>query len=427
MQSRLEKLMQQLPPETDAAVIQSDVNRRYFTGMQSSAGTVVCFRDAAYLIIDFRYIEKARECVKDCTVIEQHDLFAQLQELFQKHSAKTVSVEAMEMTLSQFSKLKQQLGNLVRLDYSDTLSRVIYACRTVKSEEEIDKIRRAQRIAEIAFADICNFLRPGISERDVMLRLNQTMMENGSEGESFPTIALTGSATSMPHGVPSAQRIVQSGDFVLMDYGAMVDGYHSDMTRTVCVGKPSERMQQVYDIVLKAQAAGIVGAKPGITGRDMDKLARDIIEEAGYGDNFGHSLGHGVGLEIHEFPNASPGTLAKLETGNVVTVEPGIYLPGRIRRAHRGFCGHSGKRLRESDRGAETADGAVRFFRRKRKFFCGKSCKTAIMLYNKFKQCFLWGFSAWTQGVSCRCMKYRETGERVPTAENTRKGSTPIP
>ena len=156
------------------------------------------------------------------------------------------------------------------------------------------------------------------------------MMENGSEGESFPTIALTGSATSMPHGVPSAQRIVQSGDFVLMDYGAMVDGYHSDMTRTVCVGKPSERMQQVYDIVLKAQAAGIVGAKPGITGRDMDKLARDIIEEAGYGDNFGHSLGHGVGLEIHEFPNASPGTLAKLETGNVVTVEPGIYLPGEF-------------------------------------------------------------------------------------------------
>ena len=249
MQSRLEKLMQQMPPETDAAVIQSDVNRRYFTGMQSSAGTVVCFRDAAYLIIDFRYIEKARECVKDCTVIEQHDLFAQLRELFQKHSAKTVSVEAMEMTLSQFSKLKQQLGNLVRLDYSDTLSRVIYACRTVKSEEEIDKIRRAQRIAEIAFADICNFLRPGISERDVMLRLNQTMMENGSEGESFPTIVLTGSATSMPHGVPSAQRIVQSGDFVLMDYGAMVDGYHSDMTRTVCVGKPSEKMQQVYDIV----------------------------------------------------------------------------------------------------------------------------------------------------------------------------------
>ena len=125
----------------------------------------------------------------------------------------------MTMTLSQFSKLKQQLGNQVQLDQSDALSRAIFACRTVKTEAEIDKIRKAQRIAEIAFADICNFLRAGISERDVMLRLNQTMMEHGSEGESFPTIALAGSATSMPHGVPSAQRIIQDGDFVLMDYG----------------------------------------------------------------------------------------------------------------------------------------------------------------------------------------------------------------
>ena len=134
----------------------------------------------------------------------------------------------------------------------------------------------------------------------------------------------------MPHGVPSAQRIIRDGDFVLMDYGAMVDGYHSDMTRTVCVGQPSEKMQQVYNIVLKAQAAGINGAKPGITGREMDKLARDIIDEAGYGDAFGHSLGHGVGLEIHEFPNASPATQTKLEAGNVVTVEPGIYLSGEF-------------------------------------------------------------------------------------------------
>lgn len=330
MQKRMETLMQKLPAGTDAALIQSDVNRRYLTGMQSSAGTVLCFRDGAYLIIDFRYIEKARECVKNCTVLEQHDLYEQIRELLRKHNARTLSVESMTMTLSQFSKLKQQLGNQVQLDQSDALSRAIFACRTVKTEAEIDKIRKAQRIAEIAFADICNFLRAGISERDVMLRLNQTMMEHGSQGESFPTIALAGSATSMPHGVPSAQRIIQDGDFVLMDYGAIVDGYHSDMTRTVCVGQPSEKMQQVYNIVLKAQAVGIDGAKPGITGREMDKLARDIIDEAGYGDAFGHSLGHGVGLEIHEFPNASPATQTKLEAGNVVTVEPGIYLSGEF-------------------------------------------------------------------------------------------------
>lgn len=192
MQKRMETLMQKLPAGTDAALIQSDVNRRYLTGMQSSAGTVLCFRDGAYLIIDFRYIEKARECVKNCTVLEQHDLYEQIRELLRKHNARTLSVESMTMTLSQFSKLKQQLGNQVQLDQSDALSRAIFACRTVKTEAEIDKIRKAQRIAEIAFADICNFLRAGISERDVMLRLNQTMMEHGSEGESFPTIATGG-------------------------------------------------------------------------------------------------------------------------------------------------------------------------------------------------------------------------------------------
>ena len=330
MMSRIAVLMQKLPLETDAALIQSDVNRRYFTGMQSSAGTVLCFRDAAYLLIDFRYIEKAKQCVKECTVIEQHDLQEQIRELLQKHNARTLSVESMTMTLSQFSKLKKSLGSRVQLDCSDTLSRVIYDCRTVKSDEEIEKIRSAQRIAEIAFEDILTFLRPGVSERDVMLRLNQTMMEHGSDGESFPTIALTGTATSMPHGVPSADRLVQEGDFVLMDYGATVDGYHSDMTRTVCVGQPSEKMQMVYETVYLAQAAALRAAKAGMTGRELDKCARDVIEEAGYGVNFGHSLGHGVGLEIHEYPNASPGSQRALEPGNVVTVEPGIYLPGEF-------------------------------------------------------------------------------------------------
>lgn len=330
MLNRIAALMQRLPAGTDAALIQSDVNRRYFTGMLSSAGTVLCFRDCAYFIIDFRYIEKARAVVKNCTVLEQHDLLEQVRRLLEEHQAKTVAVESMTMTLNQFSKLKKSLGSRLRLDYSDTLSRAIYACRTVKSEAELEKIQAAQRIAEIAFTDILNFLRPGISERDVMLRLNQTMMEHGSDGESFPTIALTGTATSMPHGVPSAERLIQEGDFVLMDYGATVEGYHSDMTRTVAVGQPSEKMRQIYETVLSAQKTAIAGAKAGITGRELDKYARGIIEEAGYGEQFGHSTGHGVGLEIHEFPNASPGTAVELEPGNVVTVEPGIYLPGEF-------------------------------------------------------------------------------------------------
>ena len=169
----------------------------------------------------------------------------------------------------------------------------------------------------------------GVTEKELSAKLVCYMTQEGADAQPNGILLISGPRTSLLHGVASSKAI-EYGDFVLMDYGAMVDGYHSDMTRTVCVGQPSEKMQQVYNIVLKAQAAGIDGAKPGITGREMDKLARDIIDEAGYGDAFGHSLGHGVGLEIHEFPNASPATQTKLEAGNVVTVEPGIYLSGEF-------------------------------------------------------------------------------------------------
>lgn len=146
---------------------------------------------------------------------------------------------------------------------------------------------------------------------------------------SFPTIALTGARTSMPHGVPS-DTAVQAGDFVLMDFGAVVNGYHSDMTRTVCVGKPTEKMKTVYGIVQHAQAAALKAAKAGMTGKALDAIARDIITEAGYGKQFGHSLGHGVGMEIHEAPNAAPSANTVLQAGNIVTIEPGIYLPGEF-------------------------------------------------------------------------------------------------
>lgn len=330
MSNPIQKLMGLLPARIDCAIIQSDVNRRYFTGMRSSAGTVVCFREVSYLIIDFRYIEKARQCVTNCRVIEQHDLMFQIQELLRKHGAKTAAVESMTMTLHDFAVLQRALEKQVQLDRSDVLSRAIYDCRTVKTPEEIEKIRKAQRIAEAALAETLNYIRVGVSERDIMLYLNHAMLQRGSEGESFPTIALTGARTSMPHGVPTEEAKVQSGDFVLMDFGAMVDGYHSDMTRTVCVGQPTERMREVYGVVLRAQEETLRLAKVGVTGRDMDACARKIITDAGYGDNFGHSLGHGVGMEIHEYPNASPASQVVMAEGNVVTVEPGIYLPGEF-------------------------------------------------------------------------------------------------
>lgn len=322
--------MGMLPDEIDCAIIDSDINRRYFTGMLSSAGTLVVFREKAYLIIDFRYIEKARNTVKSCEIILQEELYSQIKKLLIKHGAEKVALESMEVSLSKYEQLCEKLGDTAEFDVSNDLSRAIYACRTVKEPEEIEKMRTAQKLAEEAFDHILGFIREGVTERDIQLELDFKMQRLGAEELSFPTIALTGTSTSMPHGVPSADRKVQKGDFVLMDFGAVVDGYHSDMTRTVAVGNISDEMVRVYNIVLEAQEKALMAARAGITGQQLDAVAREHIVKAGYGENFGHSLGHGVGMEIHEYPNASPKAKQPLCSGNIVTVEPGIYLPGKF-------------------------------------------------------------------------------------------------
>lgn len=326
MKERLERLVQRL--KTDCALVTDDINRRYLTGMKSSAGYVLVFPEKSYLIIDFRYLEKARETVRHCEVVPQEERFLkQLQTLMEQHGAKTCALESMSLTLQRaegFRKLKS-----VEFITDDTLSQALYDLRTVKSPEELVKIRAAQQLAEAALEHLYEQLRPGMTEREAALTLDFYMRRNGAEDISFDTIALTGAHTSMPHGVPD-DREIRSGDFVLMDFGAVVDGYHSDMTRTVCVGEPTEEMREIYHIVRTAQEAALAAARPGITGKELDACARDIISAAGYGEAFGHSLGHGVGMEIHEFPVASAHRETVLEPGNVVTIEPGIYLPGKF-------------------------------------------------------------------------------------------------
>lgn len=323
--SKFEKLMQVLPEGIDAAIITDDINRRYFTGMKSSAGTVLVFRDKAYLVIDFRYIEKATKTVKDAEVILQGRLYDQINELLEKHGAKTLAIESATMTVASLNLLKARI-TAAEVVASDELSNAITQLRIVKTQDEIDKIIKAQRIAEAAFEDVLNFIRPGVTEREIGLRLDYYMLSHGAEALSFDTIALTGANTSLPHGVPG-ETVVENGMFVLMDYGAMYDGYHSDMTRTVCVGKPTEKMELVYNTVLKAQLDALDAIKVGVIGKDIDKIARDVITNAGYGDKFGHSLGHGVGVEIHEAPNAAPSSEHIFKENMIVTVEPGIYLP----------------------------------------------------------------------------------------------------
>lgn len=329
MKTRIERLTSLLLNKADCALITDDINRRYLTGMKSSAGYVLVFPEQAYLVIDFRYIEKARELVKHCEVIEQEkDIFVQLKTILQTHGAKTIAVESDSMTLQELERFRKSLKNFEFLT-DNLLSQALYDLRTVKSPEEIQKMKSAQELAENALYSLLEQLHAGMTEREVALALDFHMRKHGAEDLSFETIALTGTHTSMPHGVPDDRKIKEN-DFVLMDFGAVVDGYHSDMTRTVCVGQPSEEMKKIYEIVCHAQNMAKESAKAGISGKDLDAVARNVITEAGYGKQFGHSLGHGVGMEIHEFPVAGPACSQILEAGNVVTIEPGIYLPGKF-------------------------------------------------------------------------------------------------
>nr|MDE6591657.1 aminopeptidase P family protein [Oscillospiraceae bacterium] len=329
-ESRLQRLCAALP-EGVCGIIADDINRRYFTGMKSSAGVVAVFKDAAYLVIDFRYIEKARETVTGCEVIEQKKLYEQLGELIKKHGAKEIWAERDKITLSAFDRMKKGLAHsgaleaqAAQLTDGGDLSGIIEKMRRIKSPSEIETIIKAQRIAENAFENILDFIRPGVTEKDIAIRLNFHMLKNGAEDISFETIALRGENTSMPHGVPSDSP-VQTGDFVLMDFGAVYEGYHSDMTRTVAVGNVTEEMEEVYNIVLTAQEMALQAVKQGITGKELDNVARSYISEKGYGEKFGHGLGHCVGLEIHESPAANTRDETPLEENMIITIEPGIY------------------------------------------------------------------------------------------------------
>ena len=234
----------------------------------------------------------------------------------------------ISLSVSLLSQLRKILLP-VKITPSQRLENTINQLRSVKTSDEIESIKKAQAIAEEAFNHILTFIKPGVTEKQIALELDFYMLSHGAEALSFETIAVTGEKTSMPHGVPD-DVIVKEGDLVTMDFGAVYKGYHSDMTRTVAVGKASDEQKKIYDVVLSAQKNALSVLKKGLPCAEADKAARSIIEEAGYGEYFGHGTGHGVGVEIHEGPNLSPRSTQKLQAGNVVTVEPGIYIPEKF-------------------------------------------------------------------------------------------------
>ena len=320
----LSEFINKLPKNVDGTLIVSPENRRYFTGFDASDGFLFATRNGSVFLTDSRYIEAAKDKIVCCDVEEQKE---KLIEYAKRFDCKTLAVEADRLTVSQLKNLRKALHG-IKLTTVGT-DKIIDSLRAVKTDKEIENICKAQRIAEAAFDHILGFIKVGVTEKEVALELDHYMLSHGAEGLSFETIAISGANTSKPHGVPTDKKI-EPGDFVTMDYGAVVNGYHSDMTRTVAVGTASDEQKKIYKIVLEAQLAALRVLKSGVKCSDADKAARDVITEAGYGEYFRHSTGHGVGIEIHEKPFVSPKSAAVLRSGNVVTDEPGIYIPGKF-------------------------------------------------------------------------------------------------
>lgn len=299
---------------------------RYLTGFDYEDGGVLLTADTAYLLTDSRYIEAAKAEVQGMQCISCKGLLKTAEMLLAENDIQKLYIE-QSVSLAQLHRL-QKLAVQVVAD--DTLETALAKARLVKDAEEIACLKQAQAITEKGFEHILPFIKAGVTEKQVALELEFFMRQNGADGVSFPFIVVSGTNTSRPHGVP-ADKPIENGDFVTMDFGALYRGYHADMTRTVAVGEISDLQKNVYETVLRAQKAVFCGIRAGVSNRAADALARDVIEAAGYGENFGHGTGHGVGVEIHEAPRLSPlAPETPLSAGTVVTVEPGIYLEGQF-------------------------------------------------------------------------------------------------
>jgi Xaa-Pro aminopeptidase len=328
MDNKLSALAAGLPDSVDAVLLTSDINRRYYTGFPSSAGTVILTRDQAYLIIDSRYHGAAVSAVKNAAVILQDKLFEQIAQLLEKHGVKNLGIEEQQVSLAEFEVFKEKLP-AVHILHDAGISGLINKQRRKKTQSELDNMRKAQDLADQTFAYILGYIRPGLSEKDIALEMEFYSRRNGSEEASFSFIVASGENSAVPHAVPG-DRTIRNGDFIVFDFGCVINGYHSDMTRTVGVGAVSEKQKHVYETVLRAQRAAMEVIKPGAACAAVDKAARDLIDSAGYKGLFGHGLGHSLGLEIHEPPNFNPSSDVVLEPGFVLSVEPGIYIPGEF-------------------------------------------------------------------------------------------------
>ena len=329
--SRLEKIAAMLREnQLDAVVLTHGDNLVYATAMPGIEGVAVITADSeGWLFTDSRYIEDAtaRVAPQGWHVIMPETGYptpACAEQVVRDKGVKLMGFEDRAMTYDEYQKYLPALSCALK-----PVGNAFELLREVKEQEEVDCIEKAQRIAEKALDELYGLIKPGVTEMEMAGELEYRMRRYGSEGVSFSTIFVSGPKSALPHGVPG-DRAVQKGDFIVIDFGATYNGYRSDMTRTVAVGEATDEMRKVYATVLEAQQRGIEAFEVGAVGKDVHNAAAAVIEKAGYGQYFGHGLGHSLGLLIHENPRASRTSEAQFKVGNIITMEPGIYLPGRF-------------------------------------------------------------------------------------------------
>jgi Xaa-Pro aminopeptidase len=324
IQARIKKLREKLLNHSIKGLIVSKPENIYYLSAFSGEGLTIITDEVNYIITDFRYVEQAKHETTGFEIVETRpgvSIFSAAYELIKELNLKNIGVESHSLTVKEYDELSDicEGVNLIKTEG------LVEDLRIIKDTSEIAFIKSAQQITDKAFEHILAFIKPGVRELDLVAELEYFMKKSGSKNTAFETILISGPKTSLPHGVPS-ERKLQRKDFVTIDFGARFKGYCSDMTRTVIIGEPSEQQLSIYNAVLDAQNKALEAIKPGLKGKDIDDVARRHISDRGYGNYFGHGLGHGVGLEIHEAPRLSPNVENVLLPGMVVTVEPGIYI-----------------------------------------------------------------------------------------------------
>lgn len=322
--SKLTNLRKALSEEAlEAILITSPINRRYLTNFTGTAGVAIISEEKAIFITDFRYTEQAEEQIANFEIVEHTGpLNEEIHNQLKQHNIQRLGFEQSHVTFAEYTSFKKQFDGIELVPVSN----IVENLRIIKSNEEINIMKKAAEIADQAFEHILSYIKPGVKEIDIANELEFYMRKLGATSSSFDIIVASGHRSALPHGVASEKEI-NSGELVTMDFGALYEGYCSDITRTVAVGEINDQLREIYDVVLKAQELGVEGIKPGMTGIEADALTRDYITEKGYGKYFGHSTGHGLGMEVHEAPGLSFRSETALLPGMVVTVEPGIYIP----------------------------------------------------------------------------------------------------